>query len=76
MIRYLKEGKAADAVAHYEQANQNDPYVKYKLAMAHKAAGNAEKAAQMLNEVANYNFNNLGYALVRKEVKDMLAADS
>jgi hypothetical protein len=37
--------------------------------MANEAAGNKDKAALLYKEVASYNFNDIGNALVRAEVK-------
>ena len=72
----MKEGKYADAIAHFEQSDLDDIYSKYKLAMANKSEGNTEIANKMLKEISEYNFNEIGYALVRKEVQDMLATAS
>ena len=65
----MKEKKYADAVGHFEKANPNDYYIKYLAAMANEAAGNKDKAMTLFKEVAAYNFNDVGNALVRNEVK-------
>ncbi len=65
----MKEKKYADAVAHFEKGNPNDIYIKYCQAMANEAAGNKDKANSLFKEVAAYNFNDVGNALVRNEVK-------
>lgn len=65
----FKQNKAVDAVAHFEKADQNDVYVRYWLAKAYEASGNKDKAKTIFDEVSIYNFNNLGYALVRNELK-------
>jgi hypothetical protein len=44
-------------------------YDKYWLAKAYEAAGKKEKASAIYKELANYNFNNTGYALIRNEVQ-------
>lgn len=72
----MHEKKYADAVAYFEKADLDDIFAKYKLAMANKKAGNEEKAMQILKEISEYNFNDIGNALVRKEVKDMLSSSS
>ena len=69
----MKEKKYADAVSHFEKANPNDIYNKYWLAMANEAAGNKDKAMSLFKEVAAYNFNDVGNALVRNEVKKKVA---
>ena len=55
---------------HYDP---NDIYNKYWLAMANEAAGNKDKAMSLFKEVAAYNFNDVGNALVRNEVKKKVA---
>lgn len=72
----MRQGNYADAISNFELSGTDDMYSRYKLAMANKMAGNEEVANQLMQEVSSYNFNNIGYALVRKEVKDMLAAQS
>jgi tetratricopeptide (TPR) repeat protein len=69
----MKEKKYPDAIGHFEKANPNDIYNKYWLAMANEAAGNKDKAIALFKEVAAYNFNDVGNALVRNEVKKKLA---
>ncbi|MES2777931.1 MAG: tetratricopeptide repeat protein [Bacteroidota bacterium] len=63
----------ADAVTHFAKADPNAIYVKYMQAKANEAAGNKDKATALYKEVAAYNFNELGNALVRSEVKKKLA---
>jgi hypothetical protein len=43
------------------------------LAKANEAAGSKDKATAGYKEVAAYNFNDIGNALVRSEVKKKLA---
>lgn len=59
-----------NAIAHFEQTDQDNMYNRYMLAMANEKAGNMDKAMALYEEIANYNFNNVGYALVRNEVKN------
>jgi len=68
----FKQGKFEDAIAHQEQSDPNAPYSKYRLALACEKAGQSEKATKLYNELINYNFNNIGYALIRKELKDKM----
>lgn len=72
----MREGNFKDAVSHFGKSDLDDMYSKYKFAMANKKAGNYEKASQLFNEISIYNFNDVGYALIRKEVQDMLAKAS
>ena len=66
----FKQDKFEDAITHQEESDPNAPYGKYRLALACEKAGQAEKAAKLYNELVDYNFNNVGYALIRKELKE------
>ncbi len=68
----MKQKKYADAITHFEKSDPNNMYNKYWLAKANEAAGNKEKATSLFKEVAAYNFNDVGNALVREEVKKKL----
>lgn len=68
----MKEKKHADAVMHFEKSDLNSIYNKYWLAKANEAAGNKDKATATYKEVAAYNFNDIGNAMVRNEVKTKL----
>ncbi|MEO5781863.1 MAG: tetratricopeptide repeat protein, partial [Ginsengibacter sp.] len=68
----MKQKNYADAVTHFEKADPNPIYNKYMLAKANEAAGNKDKAMAEYKEVAAYNFNDIGNALVRSEVKKKL----
>ncbi|MEP7143312.1 MAG: tetratricopeptide repeat protein [Ferruginibacter sp.] len=70
----LRQKNYPDAIAHLEKGDPNRIYNKYLLAQANEAAGNKDKAASLYKEVANYNFNDVGNALVRIEVKKKVAA--
>jgi len=65
----LYQGKYKDAVAHVGKGNLLDPYIKYQLAVATEGAGAAAQAKQMFRELADYNFNVLGFALIRKDAQ-------
>jgi len=67
----LYQGHNAEAAAHFAQGNLLDPYIKYHYAMALDGSGQSEKAKPMFRELAVYNFNTLGYALIRKEAQQM-----
>ena len=68
----MKEKKHTDAVMHFEKSDLNSIYNKYWLAKANEAAGNKDKATAIFKEVAAYNFNDIGNAMVRNEVKTKL----
>jgi Tfp pilus assembly protein PilF len=63
------QGNAAEAASHFAQGNLQDPFIKYNYAVALEGSGQAEKAKTMFKELAVYNFNSLGYALIRKDVQ-------
>jgi tetratricopeptide (TPR) repeat protein len=65
----LYQGKYKDAVVHFGKGNLLDPYIKYQLAVATQGAGDAAQAKRMFRDIAEYNFNALGFALVRKEAQ-------
>jgi tetratricopeptide (TPR) repeat protein len=63
----LLQSDYQEAVGHYRQANLNNIYVKYHLALALEGAGNEDEARALFKEVAEWNFNSVGYALVRED---------
>ena len=65
----LYQGKYRDAAGHLKLGNTLDPYVKYQLAVAKEGAGDAGEAKRLFTEVAEYNFNTVGFALVRKDAQ-------
>lgn len=69
----MKEKNYADAIGHFEKSNPNDIYIKYLLATANEAAGNKDKANSLYKDIAAYNFNDVGNALIRAEVKKKVA---
>jgi tetratricopeptide (TPR) repeat protein len=70
----LYQGNAAEAAAHFAQGNLLDPYIKYHYAVALAGSGQQEKAKQYFRELAVYNFNSLGYALIRKDAQQRAAS--
>lgn len=68
----LAEGDYQAAVEQYRQANLNNIYVKYHLALALEGAGNEEEAIRFFTEVAEWNFNSVGYGLVRNAAIEKL----
>ena len=57
------------AVSYLEKTNKLDVYEQYCLAKAYEANGQKDKAAPIYKYISNYNFNSIGYALVRSELK-------
>jgi tetratricopeptide (TPR) repeat protein len=64
----LRQGDYETARDHLLQANHaNDMYIRYHLALAEEGAGNTEEAKKLFKEVADFNFNSIGFALVGKD---------
>jgi Flp pilus assembly protein TadD len=72
----LYQGKYSQAAEHFRQGNPFDAYNKYQLAVATEGAGDAAQARKLFREVADYNFNTLGFALVRKDAQQKAGAGS
>ena len=70
----MKQKNYPDAATHFGKTLQSSVYSKYWNAMANEAAGNKDKANALFKEVSTYNFNDIGYALVRSEVLKKVAA--
>ncbi len=66
----LSQGNYEEAVTHYEQTNRNDIYANYHHALALEGAGRTEEAQELFTKVANWNFNTVGLALVRKDAEE------
>ncbi len=69
-----EQGNYKKALEHMAELNQDNVYVQYMMAKAHKMNGDEEKAMELFKKVAHNNFNSVAYALVRNESMDMIAA--
>ena len=64
----LKAGDFATAVTELRQADYaNAIFVRYHLALAEEGNGNTEEANRLFSEVAIFNFNSIGFALIGRE---------
>lgn len=71
----LRAGDHGKAVEHLRQADyKNNMYIRYRLAEAEEGAGNVQEAKKLFGEVATFNFNSVGFALVREEAKRRAAS--
>jgi tetratricopeptide (TPR) repeat protein len=62
----LMSGNPKTGVEHFEKViNQRNIYFTYFKGLAYKASGDADKAKELFQYVATFNFNNLIYAPVR-----------
>lgn len=64
----LQAGDYVSAVDYLRQADHaNNIFVRYHLAMAEQGNGNVEEANKLFAEVASFNFNSVGFALIGKD---------
>ena len=63
----LLRGNHTEAVEHFRKSDLGEIYVKYHLALAVAGAGDTEEAKRLFKEVAEWNFNSVGFALVRQD---------
>jgi tetratricopeptide (TPR) repeat protein len=62
---HLEKGEYAEAVENLKQADQENPYALYHLALAESESGNNAEAAALFKKVANWNQHGLLYPFVR-----------
>jgi tetratricopeptide (TPR) repeat protein len=66
----LKEKQFDQALTHLTKANQQDPYVLYRMAKAYKGKGEESKSAELFRRAANYTtLPTLNHAFVRAKTK-------
>ena len=65
----LQQGNVREAAGHFAQGDLTNPYIQYQYAVALDGAGDKAKAKQLFRELAVYNFNSSGYALIRKDAQ-------
>ncbi len=70
---HYKQGNYDKSLEHAAHLNPDNVYDKYWMAYINKKAGNADIAMKMFNDIADNNFNSVGYALIRNEVKEIVA---
>lgn len=75
LVNYKQEN-FEKALAHAEKLNPDFIYDRYWMATTNKMAGNTDIAMEMYKEISDFNFNTIGYALVRNEVKELLATNT
>jgi len=73
----LQQGDNESAIAHYRQANLStspggggDIKNTYMLATALQGAGRSDEAAELMEKVADWNFNSVWFAMLRHEAAD------
>lgn len=75
LVNY-KQGNYEKALEHMAELDETNVYDKFWMAKAHMNAGNSEKAMEMFTELSTYNFNSVGYALIRNEVVAILESQN
>jgi tetratricopeptide (TPR) repeat protein len=68
----LAEGDFDAAATHLEKADQDDPRVLYELALAHRGAGNIEKAKEFAERAAAWNGLGINFAYVRHKARELV----
>lgn len=74
-INYAKENYEK-ALEHMAELDETNVYDKFWMAKAHMATGNTDEAMEMFKELSTYNFNSVGYALIRNEVIAILESQN
>ena len=70
----LEEKNYAGAVAHLEQANQQDPYNLYRMGLAYEGKGDRARAKEMFQLAANFNqLPTLNSAFTRAKTRKLKA---
>jgi tetratricopeptide (TPR) repeat protein len=73
----LKEKNFDQAISELGQADQQNPYVLYKIAVAHQGKGDQAKATEMFKQAAeSYTLPTLDYAFIRAKAKEPAAPRS
>lgn len=69
----LEEKDYDKALKELRQANQQNPYNLYRMALAYKGKGDTEKAREFCIQAAKFNgLDGLNYAFIRNKAKQML----
>lgn len=72
----LQEKNYEKALEELPQANQQDPYNLYRMALAYQGKGDLQQARAMFTTVANHNtLNSMNYAFVRSKAKQMASSN-
>ncbi|MEE8426938.1 MAG: tetratricopeptide repeat protein, partial [Woeseiaceae bacterium] len=75
MSAYYQKDYAAAAEHLSAGDHLNNMSTKYFLALANDSAGNGDEAMRLLDELAVWNFNGPGYAMIRGDVLARVASD-
>jgi tetratricopeptide (TPR) repeat protein len=64
---HFEKSDYGKAIEHLKQANQENPYTLYLLAVSESKAGDKARADELFKKVANWNEDSLNYAFVRSK---------
>ena len=71
----LAQKKPDDCLSELAQANQQNPYNFYRMALAYQMKGNKEKTKELCEKVINFNsIPNLNASFARYHAKKMMAS--
>jgi len=64
---YLDKGAYEEAIEHFKQSNQENPYTLYYHGVAQSKAGNDVRAQELFAKAANWNEDSYNFAFVRSK---------
>ena len=71
----MKEKQYQEAINEFKQANQQNPYILFKLANAYQENDNKNEAKKYYEKCLNFNaLNSINQAFIRTKVKEVLAS--
>jgi tetratricopeptide (TPR) repeat protein len=69
----LQEKNYDVAISAFNQANQQNPYTFYRLALTYEGKGDKVKAKELMKKAANHNtLNSLNYTFIRTKAQQMV----
>lgn len=69
----MENGNHAEAIEHFDNANQQDPRVLYATALACRDAGDLDRARELAEKAANWNALGINFAYVRTQAQELLS---
>lgn len=71
----LEQKNYDQAIAELQQANQQNPYTFYRIALAYEGKGDRQQASKFYKKAADFNaLNNMNYAFIRTKAGKMVAS--
>ena len=68
----MKKEQWRQAIVHFEKANNDKLMVKFHKVLALEQVGETKSAIRLLNDVKNFNFNTVQFAILRNDAIDKL----